>query len=130
MTDQLKFFKCDLCGKVIELLTDHSNETICCGQEMVRLVPNHTDGAKEKHVPVVKIDGVKVHVEVGSVLHPMTPQHLIQWIILQTNKGVYRKDLTPDMKPIADFVLPEGEHAVRVYEYCNLHGLWETEIAE
>lgn len=130
MTNQLKFFKCEMCGKVIEMLTEPTCPTMCCAKEMVRLVPNHSDGAKEKHLPVVKVDGNKVHVEVGSVLHPMTIEHSIEWIILQTNKGTYRKDLTPSSKPIADFILPEGEHVVRVYDYCNLHGLWETELGD
>jgi len=130
MTNQLQFFRCDVCGKVIEILVEPTYPTICCGKEMVRLVPNHSDGAKEKHVPVVKVEGNKVHVEVGSVLHPMTAEHLIEWIVLQTNKGVYRKDLTPSDKPIADFALLDDEHVVSVYAYCNLHGLWETELSK
>ncbi|MFA6667026.1 MAG: desulfoferrodoxin family protein [Bacilli bacterium] len=128
MYSQLKFYKCELCGKVIEVLTEHTNPTMCCATEMVRLVANHSDGAKEKHLPVVTINGSKVHVEVGSVLHPMTIEHSIEWIILQTNKGIYRRDLTPSSKPIADFNLVDGEEPISVYAYCNLHGLWETEL--
>jgi len=117
-----------MCGKVIEILTEPTVPTICCGKEMYRLIANHSDGALEKHVPVVTINENKVHVEVGSVLHPMTIEHSIEWIVLQTTKGIHRVDLTPSSKPIADFVLQDGEEVVRVYEYCNLHGLWETEL--
>lgn len=128
MISEMKFYKCELCGKIIEVLTEPTCATMCCGKEMTRMVANRSDGAKEKHVPVVKVEGNNVHVEVGSVLHPMTIEHSIEFIILQTDKGIHRRDLTPSNKPIADFLLVEGEKPVRVYEYCNLHGLWETEL--
>lgn len=128
MYNQLKFYKCELCGKVIEMLTDPTVATICCAKEMYRLIPNKNDGAVEKHVPVVTIEKNKVHVEIGSVLHPMTDEHSIEWIILQTDKAVYRKNLKPYTKPIADFLLLENEKPLTVYAYCNLHSLWETEL--
>ena len=128
MYNQLKFYKCELCGKVVEMLTDPTVPTICCAKEMYRLIPNKNDGAVEKHVPVVTIDGNKVHVEIGPVLHPMTDEHSIEWIILQTDKTVYRKNLKPYQKPIADFLLTENEKPLTVFAYCNLHSLWETEL--
>ena len=130
MYTQLKFYKCELCGKVIEMLTDPTVATICCAKEMYRLIPNKNDGAVEKHVPVVSLDGNKVHVEVGSVLHPMLDEHSIEWIILQTDKAVYRRNLKPHGKPIADFLLVDNEKPISVYTYCNLHGLWETELVD
>lgn len=128
MYTQLKFYKCELCGKVIEMLTDPTVATICCAKEMYRLIPNKNDGAVEKHLPVVKVDGNKVHVEVGSVIHPMVEEHSIEWIILQTDKAVYRRNLKPYQKPIADFTIQDDEKALSVYTYCNLHSLWETEL--
>ena len=91
------------------------------------LVPNTTDAATEKHVPEVKVEGNKVTVTVGSVLHPMEEKHYIQWIYLQTKKGGQKKVLNPGDKPFAEFLLIDDE-AVAVYEYCNLHGLWVKEL--
>lgn len=126
MVNELKFYQCKLCGKIIELLTEPHPDTICCAKPMERLVANTTDAAKEKHVPAVTRDGNKIHVEVGTTLHPMTDEHSIEWVILQTNKAVYRAQLTPSNKPVADFTINEGEEPAYVYAYCNLHGLWKT----
>lgn len=91
------------------------------------MIPNTTDAAGEKHVPVITKDGSKVHVEVGSVEHPMLESHYITWIVLETKTGSQQVDLKPGMKPVADFVLAEGDEVVAAYEYCNLHGLWRGE---
>jgi superoxide reductase len=93
---------------------------------MVELVPNTTDGAHEKHVPVIEKDGNKVTVKVGSVAHPMLAAHYIEFIILETNKTVHLANLTPENEPCAEFVLAEGEEVVAAYEYCNLHGFWKA----
>ena len=128
MNKELRFYKCDLCGKVIEILNDSTTPTICCSKEMKELIPNTHEGAVEKHVPTTRIEGNKIHVEVVEVLHPMSKEHLINFIVLQTNKSVYRKDLNPESKPIADFLLLEDEKPVAVFAYCNLHGLWKKDL--
>ena len=97
----------------------------CCGEQMQELVAGSTDAATEKHVPVVELDGKKVVVTVGSTIHPMQDNHFIEWIILETTKGVYKKNLKPLDEPVATFVLEDGEEILHAYEYCNLHGLWE-----
>ncbi|SER46042.1 desulfoferrodoxin family protein [Lachnobacterium bovis] len=123
------FYKCDLCGNFITFLTDKTAATpVCCGEEMKEIVANTVDAAKEKHVPDVTVDGNKVVVKVGSVEHPMQDNHYIQFIIVETTNGYQKKDLKPGEKPEAEFVLAEGEKPVAVYEYCNLHGLWKTDI--
>ncbi|WP_022749679.1 desulfoferrodoxin family protein [Lachnobacterium bovis] len=123
------FYKCDLCGNFITFLTDKTAATpVCCGEEMKEIVANTVDAAKEKHVPDVTVDGNKVVVKVGSVEHPMQDNHYIQFIIVETTNGYQKKDLKPGEKPEAEFVLAEGEKPVGVYEYCNLHGLWKTDI--
>jgi superoxide reductase len=94
------------------------------GEDWMELKANSTDAAKEKHVPVVEANGKKVTVKVGSVAHPMTPEHHIVFICLVTNKKNTLKNLDPTGKPEAEFELAEGEKVVEVYEYCNLHGLW------
>jgi superoxide reductase len=122
----MKFYKCKHCGKVITILSNEGVPTICCGEEMFELIPGTTDAAVEKHVPVVSIEGNKINVVVGSVVHPMTPEHYIQWIVLETKAGYQVKELTPTCEPKASFVLAEGDEFVAVYEYCNLHNLWKA----
>jgi superoxide reductase len=122
-----KFFYCKHCGKIIGMIFDPGTPTICCGEPMQELIANTSDGAKEKHVPVVKVTGDTVEVTIGSVLHPMIPEHFIQWIYLQTKKGGQRKRLSPGEEPKAVFVLKDDE-PVTAFEYCNLHGLWKADI--
>ena len=124
----MKFLKSEGCGKIVELIVPSACPTKCCGEAMVELVPNTTDGAHEKHVPVVTQDGNLVHVAVGSVEHPMMEKHWITLIAVETDKGVQHKELTPSDAPKADFALCEGEQLKAVYEYCNLHGLWKAEL--
>lgn len=120
----MKYYICKHCGNLVEMVNESGVPMICCGEPMTELVPNNTDGAFEKHVPVVSINGNNVHVNVGGVEHPMTPAHYIQWITVETNKGVHKAKLNSTDKPEADFVLVDGEKVLHVYEYCNLHGLW------
>ena len=122
----MKFYRCPICGKIIAIVNDRQVPTICCGRPMEELVPNTQDGAHEKHVPVFKVEGNVVHVEVGEVEHPMLDAHYIEWIALKTNFGNQRKVLKPGEKPVADFALLPGEKVEAVLEYCNLHGLYST----
>ena len=122
----MKFYKCKHCGKIIAIVNEKPVPTICCGEPMVEMVPNTEDGAHEKHIPVYKVEGNIVHVEVGEVLHPMLEGHYIEWIALETNFGNQRKKLKPGEEPKADFALLPGEKVIRVVEHCNLHGLYAT----
>ena len=123
---ELKFFRCNHCGNIIVKIKDSSVPVVCCGENMQELVPGTTDAAVEKHLPVYKANGSSVSVTVGSVLHPMLPEHSINWICLQTNKGFQLKYLNPGEEPKAVFALADGEKVEAVYEYCNLHGLWKA----
>lgn len=122
----MKFYQCEMCGNVIEFLNESGVPIVCCGEEMQELVPGTSDGAAEKYVPLIRISGNKVSVLVGEVQHPSTEAHYIQWIVLETKKGVYRIMLTPGQVPIAEFLLTEDDTVIAAYEYCNLHGLWMT----
>ncbi len=126
--NKLKFFKCKRCGNVIVKVIDSKMPLSCCGETMMELTPNTSDGAGEKHLPVVSIDGKEVSVMVSTVLHPSTPEHHIEFIVLQTCHGYQVKCLNPEDTPKATFMLDDGDKAVAAYEYCNLHGLWKTEI--
>lgn len=123
---ELKFFRCNHCGNIIVKIKDRSVPVVCCGENMQELVPGTTDAAVEKHLPVYEVNGSSVSVTVGSVLHPMLPEHSINWICLQTNKGFQLKYLNPGEEPKAVFALADGEKVEAVYEYCNLHGLWKA----
>lgn len=122
--EELKFVRCKETKNVFELVYVAGEEKLDGFQ---LLNANSTDAANEKHVPVVTVDGKNVHVVVGSTKHPMTEEHYIPFIVLQTDKRVLRADLKPNMEPEADFVLADDEKVVRAYEYCNLHGLWKAE---
>ena len=124
----LKIFKCNHCGNIFEVVNDAKVVPVCCGEPMRELKANTTDAAQEKHVPEVSVEGNLVKVKVGSVEHPMTEEHHIAFIYLETENGVARKDLDHTGKPEAVFALAEGENPVAVYEYCNLHGLWKKEL--
>ncbi len=124
----MKFYRCEHCGNIITLINDSGVPVVCCGEKMKELETGVSDGAYEKHIPAVTLDGNLVKVQVGDVVHPMLDAHYIQWIILETKNGFQKKTLAPDDKPVAEFVLAQGDSAVAVYEYCNLHGLWVKEI--
>ena len=124
----LKIFKCNHCGNIFEVVNDAKVVPVCCGEPVRELKANTTDAAQEKHVPEVSVEGNLVKVKVGSVEHPMTEEHHIAFIYLETENGVARKDLDHTGKPEAVFALAEGEKPVAVYEYCNLHGLWKKEL--
>ncbi len=100
---------------------------VCCGNKMTELIPGTSDGAAEKHVPVIVKDGNKVTVKIGDVAHPMIEAHYIQWIVLETENGFQAAYLEPNEEPKAEFVLSDGENVIGAYEYCNLHGLWSAQ---
>ena len=122
-----KFYICRHCGNIIGLIHDSGVPVICCGEEMQQLTPNTVEASTEKHLPVVSVSGDTVKVAVGSVPHPMTAEHSIQWIYLQTEHGGQRKCLHPGDAPEVRFAL-DGDKAVAAYAYCNLHGLWKTDV--
>jgi len=126
MKMEMKFFKCDICGNIIAMVHSSGAPVSCCGQKMTEIIPGTSDGAVEKHVPVYEVKENKVHVTVGSVAHPMTEAHYIQWISLQTKQGNQRKELKPNQEPKVCFSLCEGDEVIAVYAYCNLHGLWKA----
>jgi superoxide reductase len=125
MTKQKQIYRCAICGNIIEVVHPSGGTLSCCGQPMELLTENSKDAALEKHVPVIeKING-GYQVSVGSVEHPMAPEHYIEWIELITDTQVMRKYLKPGEKPVAVFMTDATDVAAR--EYCNVHGLWKSE---
>lgn len=113
---------CELCGNIVEVLAGGDGNLVCCGREMTPQRENSVDASQEKHVPSVKVEGDKVHVQVGSVPHPMEATHFITWIEVWEGDRVKRQYLKPGEVPQATFCYGGGQITVR--EYCNLHGLW------
>jgi superoxide reductase len=151
------FYRCEICGNIVALINSGGGELTCCGQAMTNLQANSTDVAKEKHVPVLTNENGKITVNVGSVAHPMTTDHYIEWIALISGTRMEIIKLTPGMEPKTDFAYVTSEDKVTyvgdedelvpncegnpcnfvynnqstkatVYAYCNLHGLWKAEI--
>ena len=122
-----KFYICRHCGNIIVKLHDAGVPVSCCGQKMDELIPNTVEASGEKHVPVASVENGVVSVAVGSVAHPMVPEHSIEWVYLQTTKGGQRKCLNAGEAPTVTFALCD-EQPVAVYAYCNLHGLWKSEF--
>ena len=128
MVKEQVFYRCPICGNIFGVIENSQAVPVCCGQPMHRMVPGETEGAYEKHLPVIETDGNKVTVHVGSFPHPMTAEHSIRWIYLHTSRGGHRVVLKPDDSPQAVFTLNEHEIPLAAYCYCNIHGLWKTEI--
>ena len=124
----MKLLKCPICSNIVEMIEDKGVPVMCCGKPMVELNANTTDGAVEKHVPVVEINGDILTVKVGSVEHPMLEEHYITMVLVEFDNRVLRVNLKPNEKPEAVFALNGYKGNVNVYEYCNLHGLWKTEV--
>ena len=124
----MKFYICNHCKNIIGKIHYSGVPVVCCGEKMAELVPNTTDAATEKHVPVIKVDGTSVTVTIGSTLHPMTEEHLIQWVYLETEEGGQRKNLKAGDKPELTFAITPGDRVKAAYAYCNLHGLWKAEV--
>ena len=123
----LKFYLCQHCKNLITKIHDAGVPVVCCGEKMQELIPNTAEAANEKHLPVAEMQDDKLTVTVGSVEHPMTEEHYIQWICVQTETGYQLKHLTPTSRPVATFLLGD-EQPVAVFAYCNLHGLWKTDL--
>ena len=122
-----KFYICEKCGNVVEMIHASGVNPVCCGQKMKALEAGVVEASREKHVPEVIVNADSVEVVVGSVIHPMSEEHSILWVYLETDKGGQRRDLEVGKEPRAIFSLKD-EKPVAVYAYCNLHGLWKKEI--
>ncbi|MDD2217392.1 MAG: desulfoferrodoxin family protein [Eubacteriales bacterium] len=124
----MKFYICPHCKNIITLIYDSGVDVVCCGEPMQELTVNTTDASHEKHVPVVTADNNKVTVRIGSADHPMVPEHYIEWIFLQTKTGCQGKYLKPGDEPEVCFLTCEPGDGVAAYAYCNLHGLWKSDV--
>ena len=124
---ETKFYICEQCGNIIGVIHDAGVPMMCCGQKMTKLEAGTVEASREKHIPVASFENGIVKVAIGSVAHPMVPEHSIEWAYLQTDKGGQRKNLNPGEAPELTFAVTD-EKPLAVYAYCNLHGLWKADI--
>ncbi len=127
MSNTGKFYICDHCNNLIGFVKNQGVPIICCGEKMQELTPNTKEAATEKHLPVIEKSGDEITVCVGSVEHPMTDEHLIEFIFIQTEKGGQKKAISAGEAPKAKFSFAD-DTPIAAYAYCNLHGLWKTDI--
>lgn len=125
---EMKFYRCKHCGQIIAIVKKTGAPVMCCGEKMEEIIPGTVDASLEKHVPVIEVEEGKVKVMVGSVEHPMSEEHYIEWIAVQTTSGNQRKSLKPGDKPCACFHMCKKDEVLAVYAYCNLHGLWKANL--
>lgn len=119
----MKFYRCEICGKIEMINYGDEKKLMCCGKETQELKSKSVDAAFEKHVPYCSIENDKINVIIGEALHPMSEEHYIVFIA-QVLDGIINKiDLKPGEEPKAVFDYIKGS---KIYAYCNLHGLWES----
>ena len=127
MCGNQKFFICKHCGNLIGLIDNKGVPMICCGEKMTELVPNTVEASTEKHLPAITVSGDSISVQIGSVPHPMEEKHHIDFVYVETQRGGQRKCLKVGGEPNLEFCFTDDK-PVAVYAYCNLHGLWRTNI--
>ena len=120
-----KFYTCEHCGNIIAMIRDRGVGVSCCGEKMRRIDPGATEASGEKHIPVYNVEDNIVHVAVGAAEHPMTEEHYIEWICLETEHGIQYAHLTPTDRPRAKFAICAGDEVRAVCAFCNQHSLWE-----
>lgn len=126
MTKPNQIYLCEQCGNMVEVIEAGQGQLVCCEVPMKRMSENSGDAAQEKHIPLVTREGKSLHVKVGSVIHPMTPEHLIEWVEMFQEDRCIRVFLKPGLTP--ELRIPAAEAPATVRAFCNLHGLWKTDV--
>ncbi len=122
-----QIYKCEICGNIVEVVHEGAGQLVCCGQPMKLLKENTVDAATEKHVPIIEKTRKGVKIKVGSIEHPMLPEHYIEWIEIILDGKIYKKFLKPGDKPQAEFCIEtEISSKIEARALCNLHGLWKN----
>ena len=123
-----KFFRCKRCGNMVGIIDNKGVPLVCCGEQMTELTPNTVEASTEKHLPALTMSGDKLSVQIGSVAHPMEEAHYITFVYVETESGGQRKALKVGAEPKVEFCFV-NDKPIAVYAYCNLHGLWKTNVS-
>ena len=127
MREKQKFYKCNLCGNLVVIVDNKGGPLTCCGEKISELNPNTVEASTEKHLPFVTGSGGSIKVQVGNVPHPMEEAHHITFVYVETENGGQRKYFKTGAGPMHSFSFSDDK-PISVYAYCNLHGLWKTDI--
>lgn len=123
---KVKFYICNHCGNIIAMVRDCGVPVQCCGENMQEIIPGTSEGSQEKHIPVYDVKDQTVTVSVGTAEHPMTPEHYIEWVCIESKEGIQFKKLKPHASPRASFLISKGDELKAVYVFCNQHSLWKA----
>jgi len=126
MTNLREIYRCEICGHLIEILNEGAPTLTCCNQLMTKLKPKTQDEGNEKHVPVIEEIPGGIKVKVGSISHPMIPEHFIKFIEVLTKDGVYRIELNAGQIPEVQFLGIKETDVIEAREFCNIHGFWKS----
>lgn len=121
----INFYKCLICGNIIEVIDGDINNITCCSKPMEKLIANSVDASFEKHVPSYEKVEDEIVVKVGEVEHPMEKDHYIMWIALVSDNRITRVKLYPEQETTTR--LPYIPNST-IYAYCNKHGLWKKDV--
>lgn len=121
---EIKFYRCNKCGNIVEMIKDSGAKLSCCEEEMTLLNPNTNEASKEKHIPQYQRIGEEIRVEVGSIIHPHTEEHHIEFVTLISDHVIQTIHLGNTEEPIVVFPMSKEDNVKAVLAYCNLHGLW------
>lgn len=116
------YYFCRVCGN---LVPKNEGQAECCNKQMTQITEGEDESVRPKHTPTVTVDSNTVNVTVGSPKHPMSDDHMIEWVYLKTDRGRYIKYLDVTKEPCVNFSL-DNERPLEVSAYCNKHGLWRT----
>ena len=118
-------YRCKKCSNMLQVVREGGRDLLCCGEKMIMLNELDKDGAQEKHLPLIEVEGDRLKVSIGSTLHPMQEEHHIEWVELVAGDNYCRKYFTVGEEARRYFTRPKGKFTVRAF--CNLHGLWKKE---
>ena len=123
---KVRFFVCNHCANIITMIRDCGVPIKCCGEKMKEITAEASEGAQEKHVPVYTVEDGTVNISVGETEHPMTSEHYIDWVCIETEEGFQLKKLKSNMPPKISFSITKDDKVKAVYAFCNLHSLWKS----
>lgn len=123
-----RFYYCGTCGNLLFAAIASGITPYCCGDEMTLLKANDNEGYGEKHLPVVtkSSDGHTLTIQIGAQPHPMSLEHSIKFVCVETNLGIIIRYLNEGDTPEVSIRCDGTPH--QVFAYCNVHGLWLTKI--
>ena len=123
----MKFYKCSKCSGILFKLKSSNNKISCCNEEIQEVSVNNIDHSNEKHLPQISFSNNLMNVSIGSITHPMTTDHLIEWVFVEYGNGGEFVYLNSEPFVTINVL---GKVVKNVYSYCNQHGLWVKEVKE